>query len=106
LKIASNCAVDMLRRRHPEENWDESLHAARVAEPVTTAIGDGHGHELIAEELRKLPPQYRVVLILRYGHDLSYKELASTLDISAGAVSQRLRRAKELLRERLVEAER
>jgi RNA polymerase sigma-70 factor (ECF subfamily) len=106
LKIASNCAVDMLRRRRPEEDWEEQIHSGRGAEPVQTAIGDGQGHEVIADELGNLPSQYRVVLILRYGHDLSYKELASVLDVSVGAVTQRLRRAKELLRKRLVEAER
>jgi RNA polymerase sigma-70 factor (ECF subfamily) len=106
LKIASNCAVDRLRRLRPEESWDERIHSAGEAEPMETPIDAGHGHELIAEELGKLPPHYRIVLILRYGHDLSYRELASVLDISVGAVTQRLKRAKELLRKRLVEAER
>jgi RNA polymerase sigma-70 factor (ECF subfamily) len=107
LRIASNCAVDRLRRLRPEESWDERIHSAREAEPMETPIADdGHGREFIAEELGNLPPHYRIVLILRYGHDLSYRELASVLEISVGAVTQRLKRAKERLRKRLMETER
>ena len=53
--------------------------------------------------LRRLPEHYRVVVWLRDGEDLSYQEIADTLDVPIGTVRSRLARAREALRD-LVES--
>ncbi len=47
--------------------------------------------------LDALPPQYRVVLTLRYFQDLSYNEIAEALDEPVSTVRMRLFRARGLL---------
>ena len=41
-----------------------------------------------------LPPAYRVPLILRYWHDLSYAEIAEVMGLTVQAVKSRLHRAR------------
>lgn len=48
-----------------------------------------------------LPLPYRQVVILRYVHNLSYKDIADVLGISAAAAEVRAHRAREMLRQRL-----
>ena len=47
-----------------------------------------------------LAPVYRVPLVLRYWHDLSYGEIAEVLGLSVQAVKSRLHRARLQMAER------
>ena len=48
--------------------------------------------------LHELPEHYRVVVWLRDGEDLTYQEIADTLDVPIGTVRSRLARAREALK--------
>src|ERR1700750_650767 len=48
---------------------------------------------LLGEALRRLPPQRRLIVFLRYFADLSYAEIASLCEISEGTVAATLARA-------------
>ena len=52
-------------------------------------------------QLDHLPEKYRLVLTLRYLHELSYAEIAAALDVPMGTVKTHLHRARRLLTERL-----
>jgi RNA polymerase sigma-70 factor (sigma-E family) len=64
---------------------------AHVTEPMS---GPGADHDLLLREdhraalaaVRRLPRRQREVLVLRYWSGLSEREIAQTLDISAGSV--------------------
>jgi RNA polymerase sigma-70 factor (ECF subfamily) len=97
-RIAANWALTQLetrRRRGGEElteslEWDgpspaESADSARLRREVTAAVN-------------ALPEDQRVVLHLRVTEDLSYREIAETLDVPIGTVMSRLARARETLR--------
>jgi RNA polymerase sigma-70 factor (ECF subfamily) len=58
--------------------------------------------ELLARALNELPDDFRVVLVMYYFEDASYKEIAQQLAIPIGTVMSRLARAKQRLREQLV----
>ena len=45
-------------------------------------------------QLDRLEPTYRLPLILRYWHDLSYAEIAGVMGITEAAVKSRLHRAR------------
>ena len=51
--------------------------------------------------IRKLEPEYRIVLVLRDLEELSTQETADALGISVTAVKSRLLRARLKLREKL-----
>ncbi len=53
---------------------------------------------LVHEAIRKLPPDYRLVVTLRDIEELSTAEVAHILNISDGAVRVRLHRARQALR--------
>ena len=52
--------------------------------------------------LSDLPPEYRLIVLMFYFEDLSYKEIAEQLEIPMGTVMSRLARAKVRMRERLL----
>ncbi len=55
----------------------------------------------VLDAIRRLPPQQRDVVLLRFYLDLSEAEIARTLDIAPGTVKSRLHRALLVLRESL-----
>ncbi|MBQ6294378.1 MAG: sigma-70 family RNA polymerase sigma factor, partial [Firmicutes bacterium] len=56
------------------------------------------------EAIRKLPDEARNIIILREFRGLSYEELADVLDLEPGTVKSRLNRAKQKLKEILLES--
>jgi RNA polymerase sigma-70 factor (ECF subfamily) len=56
----------------------------------------------VARSLQELPEMYRVVLVLRYGLDLTEDEMAAVLDIPPGTVKSRLHHARRRLEQRLI----
>lgn len=55
----------------------------------------------LQKAVRALPEEFRSVVLLRYVADLSYKEIASVLELPLGTVQSRLRRALDKLEQRL-----
>lgn len=83
----------------------------RENEVVGTLPADGEGREKsevrletaldVQQAVRSLPEEFRSVVLLRYVADLSYKEVASVLEVPLGTVQSRLRRALDKLAEQL-----
>jgi RNA polymerase sigma factor (sigma-70 family) len=77
LTIASNVAIDTLRRTRPSEEPPELPHE------------DGQPAYLELDELTHgLPPKERAAVVLRYGYDLTYDQIAAALDSSPDAARQ------------------
>jgi RNA polymerase sigma factor (sigma-70 family) len=77
LTIAQNVALDALRRSKP------------TAELVDTGVEDSRpAYENLAELTDGLPPRERAAVVLRYGYDLSYDQIASALGSSPDAARQ------------------
>jgi len=110
-KIAHNAAIDHLRR-----------HAVR--EQTLTGSVEGERREVAIESRRLTPEQeserkerrseiesvvqllqasYRELIILRHSHDLSYDEIAEVTGLPLGTVKNRLFRARETMRDLLVQ---
>ena len=66
-------------------------------------VFDRPEQEELYREVMALPEKYRVVLDLFYYEELSTKEIAQVLNLRQSAVTTRLFRARELLRQRLKE---
>lgn len=107
-RIASNAAIDMIRRRRPGSTL--SLDApvgddpSAVREVAATGPGpdeflqarETRGH--IEDALRDLPPAYRQVLLLRHLGERRYDEIARITGLPIGTVKNRIFRAREMLR--------
>lgn len=77
LTIAHNVALDALRRTRP------------TSELVETAVEDvPPAYQMLADLTDGLPPQERAAVVLRYGYDLSYDQIASALGSSSDAARQ------------------
>jgi RNA polymerase sigma factor (sigma-70 family) len=52
----------------------------------------------VRKALEQLPTEFREAIVLRELEELSYKEIARTLDVPLGTVMSRLSRGREWLR--------
>ena len=94
-----------------DPNWIEPLHFERSQffspkhNPWFThgdatyflAWREGRPVGRISAQIDRLSPKLRSITILRYVENLSYDEIAETLEISLGTVKSRLARAHEAL---------
>ena len=101
-RVAANAVTDALRRRRPVVSLDgmEQPPASREADPQDVAAR----HDLqraVRHAIASLPAHYRDTIALQAFGELSYEEIARTLDIPLGTVMSRLNGAKRLLRESL-----
>ena len=55
--------------------------------------------ESLEAHLADLSPEFRQVMALRFGQELSYDEMADVLGCSVGTVKSRINRARRQLRE-------
>lgn len=107
-RIASNHCLDVLRAaaRRPSTSWDKLVEERGDA--ADALLGRGPREDLGAEAkdlavrlLAELPPEYRLVVILRETRGLSYEEIAEATDATLDSVKARLRRARGMLQDLL-----
>jgi RNA polymerase sigma-70 factor (ECF subfamily) len=109
LKITRNLVFNELRRgkRHPHVSVD--LESQTEPLPLKDQVTLSPDSTLLEVELQKaiddaimlLPETQRMALVLRRYQELSYEEIAETLDLSVPAVKSLLFRARTELRQRL-----
>jgi RNA polymerase sigma factor (sigma-70 family) len=84
-------------QKHPEVEFEPELHAA----PTEDAELPDVDAATLMSALGELDERYRAPLTLFYLRELSYREIADTLDVPIGTVMSRLSRAKDALRAQL-----
>lgn len=90
LTIARNVAIDTLRR------------ARTLVEAVEDgAVDERPAYEELAELTDGLPPTERAAVVLRYGYDLSYDQIAAVLASSPDAARQATSSGVRTLRRRM-----
>ena len=111
-RLASNACVDLLRResRHRTAAGlsldDEELNLD-VPDPARSPQDEAERREMreeIERWLASLSPEHREVLVLREIHQLSYDEIAETLDLDVGTVKSRISRGRKQLRKFLLKS--
>ena len=115
LRIARNHCLDLLRRRTPaaqrvelDAEPEDGGASRELPDPDALRGDDAIERRQLAGVLEKavgeLPPNYREVVHLFHVENLSYKEIATTLDVPIGTVMTWLHRARGRLRVALEEA--
>ena len=107
-RLASNAAIDQLRRNRRQRE-EASLDAGEMDAPDQSPGPQeaAEGSELqraVADGLASLSEDHRRILLLREYQELSYDEIAQTLDMDLGTVKSRISRARRALRKILLES--
>jgi RNA polymerase sigma-70 factor, ECF subfamily len=89
------------RRQRPRNETDLAMNLSRLplAIPAVEEI-DSQG---LQDALNQLPDTARLMLVMFYFEECSYREIADKLDLPLGTVMSRLARAKALLRSKLLD---
>ena len=99
-RLAVNEAFQHLRRKR------RARHHGLVYEPVDGSARSDERTErkdLVEQALARLDPELRSICVLREMEELSYREIAETLDIPEGTVGSRLNRARRELKKHLID---
>jgi RNA polymerase sigma-70 factor (ECF subfamily) len=110
-KIAHNAAIDHLRRHavreqaltngFDTERREASLESRRLSPELESERNERRSE--IESVVQMLPAAYRELILLRHSQDLSYDEIAEVTGLPLGTVKNRLFRAREAMRDHLLE---
>jgi RNA polymerase sigma-70 factor (ECF subfamily) len=112
-KLTRNVTLNHLRKH--KRNRDELEESdAFVVRETAVAIAEPPARlekevelklmrEAIVRYINELMPSYRQIIAMKWIYNMSYKEMAAELELSEGAVRQRLYRAREAVRKKLAE---
>lgn len=99
-RVTINLCMDFYRKRRAYLRLDQMKESG--FEPVAEFP---HARQEATDAVWKamdcLDSKHRSVVVLRYLHDLSYEEIAKTLDIPLGTVKSRLNTAIKIMRKKL-----
>jgi RNA polymerase sigma-70 factor, ECF subfamily len=111
VSIATNTAIQQLRERRPLESLDESgpdleesfrpRQVRAWADDPEQLCSQEERRKLVESSVKKLPPKYRVVVVLRDLEQLSTEEAAAALGLEIPTLKTRLLRGRLMLREAL-----
>jgi RNA polymerase sigma-70 factor (ECF subfamily) len=97
--ILRSCYLKWRRKRFPLSSTVADLEMGEVPQPE--AVLSAVDSEELQQVLGELHEDLRLILLMFYFEELSYKQIAEELDVPIGTVMSRLSRAKQKLRERL-----
>ena len=93
--ILRNCFLKDRQRRRPALAADLPLNMELVPSPPPK---EGVDRDRLQEALNRLPDAFRLVVVMFYFEECSYREIAERLEMPIGTVMSRLARAKDHLR--------
>lgn len=110
-KIASNAAIDQLRRKKlpttPIESGDPDRSSIldRIederSESPDTLVKRREISTALEAAIAALRPEYRLVILLRFREELPYRDIAEVTGMPLGTVKTNLRRARREIEDRL-----
>ena len=107
-RITVNACIDEMRRRKGRESFsidaedEESGLAVQIEDTSLGAEERVIQNETVSEvraAIDKLSEEHKTVIILRDLQDMTYEQVAQTLDLSIGTVKSRLARARKSLKD-------
>lgn len=106
--VARNSAINFLRKNKKHRNHLDTDSVfmymediPQLAPSVEHVVETQMMEESILRHLKKLKPEFRILIEYRWKHGLSYKEMAELLDLSEEVIKQRLFRARENIKKML-----
>jgi RNA polymerase sigma-70 factor (ECF subfamily) len=104
--ILKNLCINYKKRasRYKSSELFEETVPSSYANPETELL-EKDASERLVTAISRLPDMYREILVLKVYNNLSYEDIAKTLDIPKGTVMSRLYNARVKLRNILKEME-
>jgi RNA polymerase sigma factor (sigma-70 family) len=110
-KVTGRHCIDKLRqvkaerrRRVDDEVEFDALPDGAFLSPLSQVLRREQQGK-VREELRRLPRDYRILLVLHYYRQMSYAEIALALGKQLPAIKTAIFRAKRMLRDRILDVE-
>jgi RNA polymerase sigma-70 factor (ECF subfamily) len=109
-KVTGRHCIDKLRqaraerRRRVDEVEFDALPDSGTLSPLSRILRREQQRK-IQEEVRRLPRDYRILLVLHFYRQMTYTEIALTMGKGLPAVKTAIFRAKRMLRERMLNPE-
>jgi RNA polymerase sigma-70 factor (ECF subfamily) len=106
LTIIRNLYYTSVSRRPQEQTvFDEEIHSSVEfsGSPEVSLLRNAEA-QAVRQSIEELAPEFREPLVLRELEGLSYKEIATVMDVPLGTVMSRLARARDHLRQSLIAA--
>jgi len=112
-RIATNHCIDHLRRQRLRflslerdgagEDEESEMQIPGTGPEPDVVLERRQALEKLEEVIAALPPHYRVITLLRHDQQLSYEEIAETLQLPLGTVKARIHRARNMIQQLLRE---
>ncbi len=107
-RIATNNCIDYIRKKRIQTTSINNPMKDNDGDEITIDVKDHALNpqdetikqqkiEIMQTIVTRLPAKYQVLIKMRYFQELSYEEIADSLDYPLGTVKAQLHRAKELL---------
>ena len=98
LKIVRNTFYTWIRRNRLSDmmtpfDEEEDIHISDAPSPEMLLVKEAD-QRLVRQALRQLPTEFLEVIVLREFEELSYQQIAETVQIPVGTVMSRLARAR------------
>lgn len=98
LAAARRAALDLLER---QKHWNKMLDISDLSlaapDDLFEQVAASQDYDLLQRAMRQLPPYYRDVLVLKYIHGYSVREIANIVGRKHATVVQQLTRGKKAL---------
>jgi RNA polymerase sigma-70 factor (ECF subfamily) len=116
LKIVRNTCYTWIKQNRPTEeamplddNLDEvdcndsamQINASGLGRSPESLLSEGRDARRVDELIKRLPPAYREIVILREMDEMSYREIADIVGVPIGTVMSRLARGRQMLQSAL-----
>jgi len=99
--VVNSCLDRKRKERRLMPLVDELLDVLQAPGDMTETAVRAELSRRVRSVVARLPPEQRIVIVLRYTQGLSYDEIAEILGCSSGTVASRLNRTHKLLERRL-----
>lgn len=93
LRILDKSLTDVIH----EDQIDPEFWGSRPSKSADKKMEEREREVIVRSKIHSLPAKYRIPLVLFRYDELSYKEIAETLDLSLSAVETRIHRANKKL---------
>lgn len=114
-RIASNCAIDRLRRHQPptvsldappSPNGNvRRIQIASTEQDPEETFESKETMKRLEAAIHRLPPGYRRLIVLRHVNSMRYEQIAAVTRLPLGTVKNRIFRARAILRREIDRAE-